>query len=298
MKYCSNCGTQITNESKFCSGCGTQIAETPIQESKAQTAMPENKVETSTNSILMPDGAVYEGELKDGIANGFGKYFYPKPDGDFTGTDLSEHRTVYEGNFLNGKKHGFGKLLSTLPNYHGINVHTYEGNWEYNQKSGFGKDINNDSLGKITEYVGDFSGGEKHGAGSLRQFRSDMGEILNPFNFEGSFASDKPKEGLFVGSTLGSGLTYSERFKGTFMWFNDGKDADVIVGNNFPLLDGELIFTWLETGESTKHIVKNGKSESYKLMWDEALDDDDDDDDDDDYVEDSPIKPKDGAGLR
>ena len=296
MKYCSNCGTQITSESKFCSGCGTQIAETPIQQSKAPTAVPENKVETSTNRILMPDGAVYEGELIDGIANGFGKYFYPKPDGDFTGTDLSEHKMVYEGHFLNGKKHGFGKLLSTFPNYHGVNVFTYEGNWEYNKKCGFGKDIIN-MTGEITEYVGNFSGGKKHGEGSLKKFNSNGERILCPFNFEGSFHYDKLKEGLFVGSFLGAPPTYSMWYKGEFCFFDDDL-IEFYVLDEFPALNGELIFTWLETGESTKHIVTNGKSESYDLMMDEAFDDEDDDDDDEDYVKDSPIKPKDGAGLR
>ncbi len=67
----------------------------------------------------------------------------------------------------------------------------------------------------------------------------------------------------------------------------------------FPAFDGELIFTWLETGESSKHIIEMGQCESYDLMMSDKYDEDDDEDDEDNYdYDDSPIKPKDGAGLR
>jgi hypothetical protein len=289
MKYCSNCGTQITTESKFCSDCGAQIAEMPMQEIKVTTAMPENKVETTTNRILMPDGAVYEGELKDGIANGYGKYFYPKPDGlEGLWTEPSEDRLVYEGNFLNGKKHGFGKLSNKDYNY--------EGNWEFNEQSGFGKQTIK-WWGKITEYVGHFSNDKKNGAGTLREFSSEGEKIINPYNFEGNFFQDKFEEGLLTGSFLGTPPTYSIRYKGTFAYIDE---IEIYLLDMFPAFDGELIFTWLETGKSSKHIIKLGKSESYDLMREEAYEDDEEDDyDDDDYEdEDSPIKPKDGAGLR
>lgn len=131
MKYCSNCGTQIISESKFCSGCGTQITELPTQQRVSIPPSSENKVETTTNTILMPDGSIYEGELKDGIANGFGKLIYTEPDGEPDYFSDWEKGLIYEGNFLNGKKHGFGKLYNE--NY------VYEGDWKFSQKSGAGK---------------------------------------------------------------------------------------------------------------------------------------------------------------
>jgi hypothetical protein len=289
--FCPECGFKNEIKNKFCPGCGAKIAEMPMQEIKAINVMPENRVEKTTNRILMPDGAIYEGELNDGIANGYGKYFYPKPDG-FEGLwmEPSEDRLVYEGIFLNGKKHGFGKLSNIDYNY--------EGNWELNQKSGFGKETIK-WWGKITEYVGNFSNDKKNGTGTLREFCSEGEKIINPYNFEGSFCQDKFEEGLLTGSFLGTPPTYSIRYKGTFAYIDE---IEIYLLDMFPAFDGELIFTWLETGKSSKHIVKLGKSESYDLMREEAYEDNDDDDDDEDNYyyddDDSPIKPKDGAGLR
>jgi hypothetical protein len=300
MKYCSNCGTQITTESKFCSGCGAKIAEMPMQEIKATTVMPENKVETTTNRILMPDGAVYEGELKDGIANGYGKYFYPKPDG-FEGLWMkpSEDRLVYEGNFLNGKKHGFGKLSNKDYNY--------EGNWEFNEKSGFGK-FTEKSGGCTEEYVGNFSSNKKHGAGTTSTLSYEGEKIITQINAKGSFYKDEMEDGeVSVSHFDFRSRNCSIKYKGSFRYYGEAIDI-----HGFPAFDGELIFTLNDTGKSSKHIVKNGCSESFDLLWNEVcsyveynydgiLDDDDEEDDyDDDFNDDddSPIKPKDGAGLR
>jgi hypothetical protein len=289
--FCPECGFKNELKNKFCPGCGTQTAEIKTQQTESSPVIPENIVETKTNRILMPDGAIYEGELKDGLANGYGKYFYPKPDG-FEGLwmEPSSDRLVYEGNFLNGKKHGFGKLSN--------NDYNYEGNWELNLQSGFGKQTVK-WLGKITEYVGNFSNDKKNGTGTLREYSSEGEEIINPYNFEGSFLQDEFQEGVLAGSFLGTPPTYSIRYKGSFM---NIPEVTIHLLDMFPAWEGELIFTWLETGESSKHYVKLGQSESYDLMWDNIYGDEENEEDyDEDYEDDeddSPIKPKDGAGIR
>jgi len=292
MKYCSNCGTQIISESKFCSGCGTQIAELQTKQTVSIDPTSENKLETTTNRILMPLGGIYEGELKDGIANGFGKLIYPEPDGDPDYGPFLKGE-IYEGNFLNGKKHGFGKLYFEKNDDNRNFV--YEGDWKFNEKSGSGK-LTEKFGNFFREYIGEFNNDTITGEGTLRQLAE-----TNSFNFEGSFLCDELKYGLLIGSYSYLGYPkYSVRYKGSFSYI---PEVRIKLLDMFPAFDGELIFTWLETGESSKHIVKLGECESYDLMRDNYLEnddeeDDDEEDDDEDNYNDSPIKPKDGAGLR
>ena len=52
MKYCTNCGTQLSDEAKFCSVCGTkqEVPKAPVSEPAApkKTAAPPKQT-TQTN---------------------------------------------------------------------------------------------------------------------------------------------------------------------------------------------------------------------------------------------------------
>ena len=88
------------------------------------------------------DGDVYEGDWRNGMSHGQGKYTWP--DGD-----------VYEGGWKDDKQHGHGKYTYASgevyeggwkdDNKHGQGKHTwadgsvYEGGWKDHSKEGFGK---------------------------------------------------------------------------------------------------------------------------------------------------------------
>ena len=254
MKFCSNCGNQLFNEPKFCSGCGSKMPEIIPQQTVSSHPVAETKIDTITHKILMPDGAIYEGELKDGLANGFGKFTYPEPDGDPKYSSLFEKGLIYEGDFLNGKKHGFGKLSNE--NY------VYDGNWKFNEKSGLGKETEYKGSDTIIEYEGEFENDRKNGNGTFKEYGEG---VLYPFEFEGKFCMDEFDFGLLKGSFLGTPPTYSIRYEGSFLP-KTSNSARMLLLDKFPALNGELLFTWHNTGVTSKHIIKWGECESYDLM--------------------------------
>lgn len=66
------------------------------------------------------NGDVYEGNYKDDVKNGFGKYYY------------SETKNRYEGEWVNGKKEGKGVFIWS-------NGDKYEGQFLKDNKHGKGK---------------------------------------------------------------------------------------------------------------------------------------------------------------
>ena len=93
-------------------------------------------------TLHWPDGASYTGDIRDGKANGQGRFTHANGD-------------TYHGHFVDDQAHGQGEYI-----YH-EQQQSYTGEWENDMQHGFGKEILCD--GSI--YEGNFVEGKKHGEG-------------------------------------------------------------------------------------------------------------------------------------
>jgi hypothetical protein len=259
--FCVECGSKNQLHNKFCSGCGSKLSQPSIslnQEGSAHLQVP------TTNRVLSYDGSIYEGDLTNGVANGQGKLIYPESDGDSAYHSWADTGLIYQGGFLNGKKHGSGKLYND--NF------SYDGEWRQNQKHGFGRllyTVPNSS--QRIEYIGAFSEDQKNGRGK----EIETGDTLYPYEFEGTFSQNSFEYGILTGSFMGENK-YTLRFEGKFIYEKYKFNDDILkVLDRFPVLEGTLVFTWLNDNSTTTHIVAYGKSESYEQMREERFDEDD-----------------------
>jgi hypothetical protein len=117
-------------------------------------------------------GSRYEGQFREGIANGKGRWFSGGKlvyDGEWASGRMegngklygSAGKAVYQGALSNGLRQGYGIL------YNDAGGKAYEGNWAAGERSGFGKAFSAD--GKI-EYAGMWRNDVRHGQGSLNRF--------------------------------------------------------------------------------------------------------------------------------
>ena len=106
--------------------------------------------------MTQANGTVYEGDFKDGLANGSGKCKFSNGD-------------VYEGEFKNDLMHGKGKCVYA-------DGEVYEGNWLNNAMTHGVLKFNGGDV-----YEGDFVNGERHGIGIMRYTDGDVyeGEYAN-----------------------------------------------------------------------------------------------------------------------
>ena len=110
--------------------------DTPKKETKTQPKASVAKTMRKEYS-----NGVYEGEMKDGEAHGFGTYRWK--DGD-----------VYTGEYVNGLRHGKGKFVFASGNY-------YDGEWANGKYQGHGIYHWNDG----DEFDGEWQNGQRHGKG-------------------------------------------------------------------------------------------------------------------------------------
>ena len=151
------------------------------------------------------DNGKYEGELKDGKREGFGKYIYSTGDiyeGEFKngykdgkGKYTYCNKDVYEGDYKEGKIHGKGKYTYVEGDiyegeyfngrregkgtYKYSNGNKYVGKWKEGKKHGFGIYYYNDK----SIYEGEFVKGKKEGKGKYFCFNGDT--------YEGDYKNDK-----------------------------------------------------------------------------------------------------------
>jgi hypothetical protein len=101
-----------------------------------------NMIKHGYGKQLWRDGARYEGEWKEGKANGKGIFYHLNGD-------------VYEGEFVEDRANGYGV-------YYHKNGSKYFGQWINDLKDGHGKEEWEDGA----YYEGDFKEGRKHGHGT------------------------------------------------------------------------------------------------------------------------------------
>ena len=112
-------------------------------ESKHQYAALET-MNDNLGIIKLDNGAIYEGNLANGIRHGKGKQIYANGD-------------IYEGGWKSGKREGFGVLKL-------INGEIYEGEFVKGLREGQGKQIY--ANGDV--YEGKWKHGKRHGYGELK----------------------------------------------------------------------------------------------------------------------------------
>ena len=152
-------------------------------------------------TIRNSDGTIYEGEVKNGLYHGKGKFTWADVDvyeGDWVdgkrtgkGTITLPNGVVFEGDFVDDKVHGKGKFTWA-------DGDVYEGDWVDGKRTGKGKLTWAD--GDI--YEGDFVDGERTGKGKFTWANGDV--------YEGDFVDGKRADkGKF---TWASGRVYEGDF--------------------------------------------------------------------------------------
>ena len=103
----------------------------------------KSKNKTDNIALTYTNGDKFEGEIKKGIREGFGTYYYHNGD-------------KYEGMWLKGKKHGMGTLYYKEGNL-------FVGHWKNSEKEGIG------TLYTKTgeKFYGEFKLGRRNGKGIL-----------------------------------------------------------------------------------------------------------------------------------
>ena len=130
--------------------------------------LDENIISDKILIIFNEDGSIYEGEYKNGKANGHGSM------------TSDDNKTIYDGEWKNGKKDGIGKLVVT-------DKYKYSGPFENDFFSGTGG-VLCDNQGNI--YDGDFEKGKFHGYGHYKMSNGDtyIGEFKDGlFNGKGQY---------------------------------------------------------------------------------------------------------------
>lgn len=94
-----------------------------------------------------PDGSMYEGEVVNGMRNGFGMF------------KCSTQRVSYIGHWCNGRRHGKGSIY-----YNQEGTCWHKGDWVQNIKKGWG--IRCYKSGNI--YEGQWEDNMRHGEGRMR----------------------------------------------------------------------------------------------------------------------------------
>lgn len=106
----------------------------------------------------LPDGAVYEGDMVNGVIQGQGRMLWNNGDS-------------YEGSFQNGLFHGQGLMV-------GVGGSSYEGQFAEGAITGIGTMVYSDD----EQYTGEFQYSRKHGKGILKSFATE---------YQGDFFEDK-----------------------------------------------------------------------------------------------------------
>uniref|UniRef100_A0A8C6S1Q6 Radial spoke head 10 homolog B (Chlamydomonas) n=1 Tax=Nannospalax galili TaxID=1026970 RepID=A0A8C6S1Q6_NANGA len=104
-------------------------------------------IPTNHGVYTWPDGSTYEGEVRNGLRNGFGMF------------KCSTQSVSYIGHWCHGKRHGKGSIY-----YNQEGTSWYEGDWVYNIKTGWG--VRRYKSGNI--YEGQWENNMRHGEGRMR----------------------------------------------------------------------------------------------------------------------------------
>ena len=218
-----------------------------------------NSIKQSYGTLNCADGGQYQGEFRDGKANGHGTFILPRTFPEYNYT-LPDGRLKYVGEFQDGKANGQG-ILSIIDEKH---EDIYMGEWTNGKANGQGAYI--PGYGLKDTYVGEFRDGEANGHGTYTYKNNDatyVGEFRNgEFEGQGTYKSSwMDGEYIYIGEFKGSvmhgqgtvifnnGDKYKGEFssddyvKGTYTFTNGDKYVGEFASNNQPHGKGTYIFT-------------------------------------------------------
>jgi hypothetical protein len=192
-------------------------------------ASPKIKLVSEASGAL-PPGAVYQGEMRDGLPHGHGEitlksgFVYT---GSFVlsqregiGTCLFPDGSVYEGEWRASKKHGQGKLTTSHGDlYEGSWVdgfmdgkgkyavylgNRYEGDWVKNKKHGWGvcrfaQTYQEEESGIVRVYEGEYRANKCHGKGRMVVYKCDkkgVEEEIISVIYDGMWTDGQPADGV------------------------------------------------------------------------------------------------------
>lgn len=181
--------TESVQETAVAQETETQTAETQeTQETEtqtAETAQTEESGEEGPAEGAIPEGAVYEGDLVNGLPEGTGRMTYA--DGN-----------VYEGEWKAGNREGQGTLTYA-------DGSSYDGEWKAGEKDGQGKYI----WASGESYDGEWKNGERSGWGKFTwpsgavyegEHKANKGDGQGIFIWnDGSFYEGGNKDGKYEG---------------------------------------------------------------------------------------------------
>lgn len=137
---------------------------------------------TAAKGTLKKQGETYEGELKDGIPNGYGTCTY------FNGVEYPNSKgDVYIGQWKDGKKQGKGKMLyGRLP----LQGYVYEGDWSNDKEDGYGVQVSGST--QNAKYEGQWKNGDFDGIGTY---------TCPGYTYTGGYKDGRQRgQGTFVGA--------------------------------------------------------------------------------------------------
>lgn len=151
---------------------------------------------SGTGKMLLEDGALYEGDVKNGMAEGKGKTIF-------------KSGIVYTGNYAGSEMSGKGKMLWT-------DGSSYDGDWAAGKRTG--KGIYKWVSGSV--YEGDWVNGNREGKGRL---------VLNDSSsYDGSWKNDtKDGKGKYI---WGEGEWKNDSYNGD--WENDARTGKGVYHSN------------------------------------------------------------------
>ncbi|OAF72142.1 hypothetical protein A3Q56_00083 [Intoshia linei] len=135
----------------------------------------DSENEDEIHSIKFVNGNVYQGQMKDGLLDGFGKIYIASKKIEYTGSFkknticgrgkfIWKDKSTYEGDVQNGLRHGYGTFTSSCKEL------KYTGFWSHGKRHGKGR-LDYDSTGNCF-YDGDWYNNKRHGWG-LRQWKTE-----------------------------------------------------------------------------------------------------------------------------
>ncbi|KAF0978406.1 hypothetical protein FDP41_002226 [Naegleria fowleri] len=209
--------------------------------------------------ITWDDGSIYEGEVKNGLRDGYGIYtsgdllskyegYWKQGQRHGKGIMYYSADEKYEGNFTNNKRDGYGVMHYKSGNY-------YEGQWQENKRSGYG--VMHWTTDPLEIYEGEWLNDLPHGNGKHTYLQAS-GKKCN--YYEGSFVEGKREgQGTFH---YADGSSYSGE------WFNNLKHGEGV----FYYLNGSIQKgVWKEDKLHVPHSSESSVSSNINVAADRVV---------------------------
>ncbi|KAG2392479.1 hypothetical protein C9374_012731 [Naegleria lovaniensis] len=219
----------------------------------------ENNCFNGPCKITWDDGSIYEGEVKNGLRDGYGTYtsgdllskyegYWKQGQRHGKGIMYYSADEKYEGNFTHNKRHGYGVMHYKSGNY-------YEGEWKENKRCGYG--VMHWTTDPLEIYEGEWLNDLPQGNGKHTYLQAS-GKKCN--YYEGTFIEGKREgQGTFH---------YADGSSYTGEWFNNLKHGEGV----FYYLNGSMQKgVWKEDKLHVPHSSESSVSSNIQATVDRVV---------------------------